>query len=186
MTYNYNSRRDNEESKRQMQEDFIPRKKGPPSLIESELGREMGINTLESIQEWFAVAKPEVTAKDVTTQLGCVMEEFSEMASALGSVHWDDDEVRQTSMALYELEPDDAQRFVSYINREDLLDAFCDIIVTVVGAADMLGMDLLPALDEVNNSNWSKFKNGLPILREDGKIMKNPETYFEPRLDSFV
>ena len=57
MTYNYNSRRDNEESKRQMQEDFIPRKKGPPSLIESELGREMGINTLESIQEWFAVAK---------------------------------------------------------------------------------------------------------------------------------
>ena len=108
------------------------------------------------------------------------------MASALGSVHWDDDEVRQTSMALYELEPDDAQRFVSYINREDLLDAFCDIIVTVVGAADMLGMDLLPALDEVNNSNWSKFKNGLPILREDGKIMKNPETYFEPRLDSFV
>lgn len=45
---------------------------------------------------------------------------------------------------------------------------------------------LLEAFEEVHRSNMSKLgKDGKPIFREDGKIIKGPN-YFRPNLKQFV
>ena len=70
-------------------------------------------------------------------------------------------------------------------SRRELLDALCDQIVTAVGVAYMLGMDIQGALNEVNRSNWSKFVDGKAVFNEQGKIAKS-ENYTPPQLVEFV
>jgi predicted HAD superfamily Cof-like phosphohydrolase len=71
------------------------------------------------------------------------------------------------------------------VDRQELLDALCDQIVTAVGVAHMFGMDIESALNEVNASNWSKFVDGNPVFNEHGKIAKGPG-YFEPKIAEFA
>lgn len=67
----------------------------------------------------------------------------------------------------------------------ELLDSLCDQIVTAVGVAHMLGMDIEGALKEVNDSNMSKFEDGKAVFNENGKIKKGKH-YRKPNLASFV
>ena len=61
-----------------------------------------------------------------------------------------------------------------------------NVVVTAVGSAHMLTQDIIKALDDVNESNWSKFdENGDPIFNDFGKVLKGPN-YREPNLESFV
>jgi predicted HAD superfamily Cof-like phosphohydrolase len=69
--------------------------------------------------------------------------------------------------------------------RVELLDALCDQIVTAVGVAYMMGMDIEGALAEVNRSNWSKFEGGVPVFNEQGKIAKGVE-YTPPELSDYI
>ena len=69
--------------------------------------------------------------------------------------------------------------------RVELLDALCDQIVTAVGVAYMMGMDIESALAEVNRSNWSKFEGGVPVFNEQGKIAKGVE-YTPPELSDYI
>jgi hypothetical protein len=72
------------------------------------------------------------------------------------------------------------------INRTVLLHALCDQIVTAVGVAHILGMDIEGALREVANSNASKFvENREPIFNAQTKIMKGPR-YQPPELDQYA
>ena len=41
------------------------------------------------------------------------------------------------------------------------------------------------AVEEINRSNWSKFVDGKPVFKPNGKVGKGPN-YFEPNLDSLV
>ena len=74
---------------------------------------------------------------------------------------------------------------MSSVDRVALLDAICDRIVTGIGMAHMLGMDIIGALDEVNRSNFSKFEDGKPVFNEHGKIKKGRD-YKAPELEKFV
>lgn len=65
------------------------------------------------------------------------------------------------------------------------LDALCDLIVTCVGLAYMMGYDLHAALEVVNASNWSKFEDGQPVFDEQGKIQKG-KNYRAPSLEAFA
>jgi hypothetical protein len=56
-----------------------------------------------------------------------------------------------------------------------------DQIVTAVGIASMLDMDIVGALQEVNRSNYSKFVNGRAVFDENGKIKKGAD-YSKPDL----
>jgi predicted HAD superfamily Cof-like phosphohydrolase len=70
--------------------------------------------------------------------------------------------------------------------RVELLDALCDQVVTAIGVAYMMGMDIEGALAEVNRSNWSKFKGGfVPVFNEHGKIAKCAE-YTPPELSDYI
>ena len=63
-----------------------------------------------------------------------------------------------------------------------IADALTDILYVTYGAGHAFGIDLDKCFAEVQRSNMSKLgKNGKPIYREDGKVMKGPK-YSEPDL----
>ena len=141
---------------------------------------------IHSIKEWFKAAKPEPTVKDASVQIGCHYEEVAEMANAL----WDDElqESAENAANTYKDADDYFTDFLEYLTesqRIQILDAICDQIVTAVGAAYMMGMDIEGALAEVNRSNWSKFEGGVPVFNEHGKIAKGVE-YTPPELSDYI
>lgn len=142
--------------------------------------------SLENTKKWFEQAIPEPTASQACIQVGCHYEEVAEMMEALA----DDGvglEVTQTSDQ-YKLEFEEHFSFIENLSDEEkiqLLDSLADQIVTAVGVAHMLGMDILGALEEVNRSNFSKFENGNPVFDANGKITKG-KNYVKPNLERFV
>ena len=141
---------------------------------------------IHSIKEWFKAAKPEPTVKDALVQIGCHYEEVAEMADAL----WDNEVLESAENAADEYK--DTEDCLIYFledltesQRIQLLDAICDQIVTAVGVAYMMGMDIEGALAEVNRSNWSKFEGGVPVFNEQGKIVKGVE-YTPPELSDYI
>lgn len=69
------------------------------------------------------------------------------------------------------------------INREALAKELADILVVTYGTAELMGINLEGAFDEVMDSNDSKL-DGME-LREDGKIMKGPH-YKPPTMAWYV
>ena len=142
---------------------------------------------IEKIINWFKAAKPNPTEKDKTTQIGANLEAVSEMLQA---VSCDTPPVSQASQDFYASPSIDRDIDGSVItlceNWEiDLLNSLCDQIVTAIGVGYMMGFDMVGALDEVNKSNWSKFKDGVPVFDENGKIAKT-DGYFKPDLAKFL
>ena len=141
---------------------------------------------IHSIKEWFKAAKPNPSTVDACVQIGCHYEEVSEMSAAL----CDDDvacELADTAL-LYKMNTNwciGAIEELSADARVELLDALCDQIVTAVGVAYMMGMDIEGALAEVNRSNWSKFEGGVPVFNKQGKIAKGVE-YTPPELSDYI
>ena len=140
---------------------------------------------IHSIKEWFKAAKPNPSTADACVQIGCHYEEVSEMSAVL----YDDveDELVDTAI-LYKIKHSEYIGVVEKLSadaRVELLDALCDQVVTAVGVAYMLGMDIEGALAEVNRSNWSKFEGGVPVFNEHGKIVKGVE-YTPPELSDYI
>ena len=140
---------------------------------------------IHSIKEWFKAAKPNPSTADACVQIGCHYEEVSEMSSVL----YDDVEHALEATALsYKMNHSrylGAVEELSADERVELLDALCDQVVTAVGVAYMMGMDIEGALAEVNRSNWSKFEGGVPVFNEQGKIAKGVE-YTPPELSDYI
>ena len=141
---------------------------------------------IHSIKEWFKAAKPNPSTADACVQIGCHYEEVSEMSAVL----YDDVEYALADTAiLYKIKHSEYIGVVEKLSadaRVELLDALCDQVVTAVGVAYMLGMDIEGALAEVNRSNWSKFKGGfVPVFNEHGKIVKCAE-YTPPELSDYI
>ncbi len=68
----------------------------------------------------------------------------------------------------------------------DLLKELCDVRYVTEGAAVSLGLPIDEAYAEVHASNMSKLgEDGLPIYREDGKVLKGPK-YFAADMGQFV
>ena len=140
---------------------------------------------IHSIKEWFKAAKPNPSTADVCVQIGCHYEEVSEMSAVL----YDDVKYALEATALkYKMNPSEYLGVLEELSadaRVELLDALCDQVVTAVGVAYMLGMDIEGALAEVNRSNWSKFEGGVPVFNEHGKIAKGVE-YTPPELSDYI
>ena len=140
---------------------------------------------IHSIKEWFKAAKPNPSTADVCVQIGCHYEEVSEMSAVLDDDV--DDELVDTAI-LYKIKHSEYIGVLEELSadaRVELLDALCDRVVTAVGVAYMMGMDIEGALAEVNRSNWSKFEGGVPVFNEQGKIAKGVE-YTPPELSDYI
>ena len=145
---------------------------------------------LEKTLSWFEIARPTMPPNTFSIQFGVHCEEFAETLDAIDPL---DDElaeliqdaseaVKELASALkkgtHTLQKDD-------LIRMDLLDGLCDTIVTAVGTAHALGMDIVGAMGEVNSSNFSKFEAGAPVFKENGKIGKGKD-YRPPNLRPFI
>ena len=140
---------------------------------------------IHNIKEWFKAAKPNPSTADVCVQIGCHYEEVSEMSAVL----YDDVEYAIVDTAiLYKIKHSGYLGVLEELSadaRVKLLDALCDQVVTAVGVAYMMGMDIEGALAEVNRSNWSKFEGGVPVFNEQGKIAKGVQ-YTPPELSDYI
>ena len=142
--------------------------------------------SLENTKKWFESAIPEPTIEQACIQIGCHYEEVAEMLAVTGD-----------SNAMEELDriancyKETNEHYLESVeltkpeHKQELLDSLADQIVTAVGAAHMMGFDIIGALEEVNRSNFSKFENGKPVFDDNGKITKG-KNYIKPNLERFV
>lgn len=141
---------------------------------------------IHSIKEWFKAAKPNPSNADVCVQIGCHYEEVAEMNAVLNyDVEYMLAATAQEYQMYYSGYLGAALEELNADARVELLDALCDQIVTAVGVAYMMGMDIEGALAEVNRSNWSKFEGGVPVFNEQGKIAKGVQ-YTPPELSDYI
>lgn len=140
-------------------------------------------------KEWFKLAVPEPTKKNVTTQLGCHFEEVVEMIGAMhGKDRLTQSMLTQAFIALHglalHLKADDGN-CIEITDKLEMLDGLTDQLVTGTGVAHMLRYDIEGALAEVNRSNFSKFVDGMPVFDNNLKIKKGPN-YTKPNLEPFI
>lgn len=84
------------------------------------------------------------------------------------------------------------EEFDEYLKAEEdsdlveVADALGDMLYIIYGTAVSYGLPINDIFDEIHNSNLSKLdENGLPIRREDGKILKGPN-YFRPNVAGVI
>ena len=141
---------------------------------------------IKDIKKWFETAIPEPNIEQACIQVGVHFEECGEMAESLTDQQLGDEAHRVAneykslnSHYLYVIDE------LTDSDKTALLDSLCDQIVTAVGVAHMLGMDIESALSEVNDSNYSKFEDNKPVFNKQGKISKG-KYYKPPQLDKFI
>ena len=142
--------------------------------------------------QWFELAVPTPTKKNVHVQLGVHVEEFAEMCDSM-VVETTDANALAAWRALTQCAKIMAtalktgEATIKSVDQLELLDSLCDQRVTATGVAHMFGFDFDGAVEEVDNSNFSKFdENGKPIFDANGKIAKNMATYFKPDLTKYL
>lgn len=145
---------------------------------------------VERILAWFKAAKPNPTEKNVATQLGAHFEEVFEMMLALGITDSNALAMQSISDDFYKSKSVSENCLGNPVKLPEdwkvkLLDALCDEVVTAVGVGYMLGFDIVGALNNVIDSNHSKFVDGKPMFNENGKISKGPN-YVAPSLKQFI
>jgi predicted HAD superfamily Cof-like phosphohydrolase len=84
------------------------------------------------------------------------------------------------------------EEFDEYLKAEkdndlvEVADALGDMLYIIYGTAVSYGLPINDIFDEIHNSNLSKLDdNGVPIRREDGKILKGPN-YFRPNIEEVL
>ena len=144
--------------------------------------------TLENTRQWFLKAVLNPTSKNISTQIGCHLEEVAEMLNALTNA----DPELASKMGFLSEAIDHVGNLIKknggimVKDRVELLDSLADQIVTATGVGTFLGMNVPGALAEVNRSNYSKFNaEGEPIFNENMKVMKGP-FYTKPDLTPYV
>ena len=90
----------------------------------------------------------------------------------------------------FKLMSEENEEYLDASNNNDIIevaDALGDMLYILCGTIIEHGMqDIIePVFDEIQKSNMSKLgKDGNPIFREDGKVMKGPN-YFKPDFRKF-
>lgn len=91
----------------------------------------------------------------------------------------------------YELMKEENEEYIEAARNNDLVevaDALGDMLYILCGTIIEHGMqDKIEAVfNEIQNSNMSKLgEDGLPIYREDGKVLKGPN-YFKPNIKAIL
>lgn len=84
---------------------------------------------------------------------------------------------------------EEVSELVAAVSESDvagIADALADIVCVVYGTAVTYGIDLDAVAREVHRSNMSKLdRNGLPLLRADGKVIKSDQ-YIPPDIKSVL
>ena len=91
----------------------------------------------------------------------------------------------KTNVLRYNLMKEENEEYLEAVRNDDIVeiaDALGDMLYILCGTILEHGLQhkIEAVFDEIQRSNMSKLDdNGLPIYREDGKVMKGPN-YFKP------
>jgi NTP pyrophosphatase (non-canonical NTP hydrolase) len=113
--------------------------------------------SVEKTLEFFKVAKPNPTAKDVMSQMGADTEECRELFEAFGFEDGNQLMRELEDISQWAYKHGNPKLEVAQIDKQLALDAIADKLVTAIGLAYMLNMDIVGAFNEVAESNLSKF-----------------------------
>ena len=139
---------------------------------------------------WLAACGKTPNVGNISTQIGCDLEEISEYLRCLrvDSDGWQ----RVLERAIVDLQDLAAEikkgKRIAHIPnhlRVEALDALCDREVTGNGVAFLAGMDKDGADKAVLDSNDAKLVDGQPVILPGGKIGK-PPGWTPPNLAPFV
>lgn len=86
---------------------------------------------------------------------------------------------RDLRFNLIEEEYKEFKEGVRNANLIEIADGLADILVVTYGTAVAYGIDADAVFSEAMRANWTKFEDGVPVFREDGKVMKGRH-YIEP------
>jgi len=139
---------------------------------------------------WLQACGKEPSLANLSTQIGCHLEEFIEFLNCLDLDSADDASSLSvlTDELAYIAKGIKSGRVLATIPvemREQALDALCDTEVTGNGVAFLASMDKEGADDAVLTSNEAKLVDGKPVILPGGKIGK-PEGWTAPDLSRFV
>lgn len=102
------------------------------------------------------------------------------------SARWPDEATVKLRVELIREEFEELKEAIEKGDLVGVCDALTDILVVTYGAGGSFGLNLDASFKEVDRSNCSKLDdNGMPIVREDGKVMKGPN-YSPPDLWTIV
>ena len=96
-----------------------------------------------------------------------------------------------TNILRYNLMKEENEEYLEAVQNNDsveIADALGDMLYILCGTILEHGLQhkIEAVFDEIQRSNMSKLdNNGLPIYREDGKVMKGPN-YFKPDIASIL
>ena len=144
--------------------------------------------TIKEIKNWFEQAVPNPTKDIQRMQMAVHNEEMAEAFDGLSSdTAFGQESAKVCKDALNHLSTMMKEKNISLTvtDRDCVLDAMCDVIVTAVGVSHVYGLDIVGALQEVSRSNNSKFVDGKPVFNAQGKIAKGP-AYTPPNLTPFL
>lgn len=122
--------------------------------------------------------QPNVDRDRVHMRMSLIAEEFSELVGAVYGK-----EARQLIEDAYNaaVDADDHTR-----DTVETADALGDLVYVIYGMALEMGIPLSAVLGEIQASNMSKLgSDGLPIYREDGKVLKGPH-FFAPDIKKIL
>lgn len=121
------------------------------------------------------------------TNFNCVMDFMRNFGQEVKyHPEFPDEKIQKLRIALIDEELEELKEAMENKDMVGVADALTDILYVTYGAGSAFGIDLDACFNEVHNSNMSKLgKDGNPIYREDGKILKGPD-YFEPKLEKIV
>ena len=147
--------------------------------IKKDLGHNHGAAFYATANWLAACGKEPGNAAQLSTQIGCHIEEFAEFLRAV----YIESNTGITSTAMQELAAHlegcavtlkQGLAVAKFFDREAALDALCDSDVTGNGVAFLAGFDKAEADRRVIASNYSKFnEDGTPVILEGGKIGKS-------------
>lgn len=132
--------------------------------FEEETKRTLVLNSLEANSDWMG----KVTAFHALYNAPIHFEPTP------GLPQMDDDRL-QLRLDLIEEEFNELKDATRERDIVEMADAMGDIIYVVCGFAIEAGIDLGAVVQEIQASNMTKLgADGLPVLREDGKVLKGP------------
>lgn len=130
-----------------------------------------------------ATSNQVIPREEVELRMKLIAEEFTELADAAGfgaSIAVWDKLSDKSLISKYntKVKPNIKPSY----NAVEVADGLADLLYVTYGAAASFGIPISLVFDEVHASNLSKLdKNGHPIVRDDGKILKS-ENFFVPRI----
>lgn len=125
------------------------------------------------------------------TRVGSNFELVGDFMESFGQDVNDEPTLRdsQTQQLRYDLIDEELEELKMAFDNDDVVeiaDALTDLLYVVYGAGHAFGIDLDDCFLEVHESNMSKLgKDGRPIYRDDGKVLKGPD-FFQPNLKEIL